>query len=74
MLQGIKDIIGVYEDIPAPDMNTDARVMAWAFDEYSKVKGFSPGIVTGKVRPRAHPVWPSCQRALQQPSQRHTLC
>eukprot|EP00983_Pelagomonas_calceolata_P019308 607069-Pelagomonas_calceolata.AAC.6 len=29
----IKEIIGVYEDIPAPDMNTDARVMAWFFGE-----------------------------------------
>jgi glutamate dehydrogenase/leucine dehydrogenase len=31
--QAIKEIIGVYEDIPAPDMNTDARVMAWFFGE-----------------------------------------
>lgn len=30
-------------------MNTDARVMAWIFDEYSKFCGFSPGVVTGKV-------------------------
>ena len=29
-------------------MNTDARVMAWIFDEYSKYCGFSPGVVTGK--------------------------
>lgn len=28
-MQAIKEIIGTYEDIPAPDMNTDARVMAW---------------------------------------------
>lgn len=49
-LKGIKEIIGPYEDIPAPDMNTDARVMAWIFDEYSKFYGFSPGVVTGKVR------------------------
>lgn len=107
--QAIKEIIGTYEDIPAPDMNTggwprggggadgrqsprgterggpprvphapigstysasaartshdthicgasvppvppDAKVMAWFFDEYSKYKGFSPGVVTGKVR------------------------
>jgi glutamate dehydrogenase/leucine dehydrogenase len=46
--QAIKEIIGPSEDIPAPDMNTDARVMAWFFDEYSKYKGFSPGVVTGK--------------------------
>lgn len=30
-------------------MNTDGKVMAWFFDEYSKYKGFSPGVVTGKV-------------------------
>lgn len=49
-LQAIKEIIGPSEDIPAPDMNTGAREMAWFFDEYSKYKGFSPGVVTGKVR------------------------
>jgi len=48
VLQEIKGVIGPYEDIPAPDMNTDARVMAWFFDEYSKYCGFSPGVVTGK--------------------------
>lgn len=35
-VQSMKDFIGPYEDIPAPDMNTDARVMSWIFDEYSK--------------------------------------
>lgn len=48
LVQAIKDVIGPYEDIPAPDMNTDARVMAWFFDEYSKIRGFAPGVVTGK--------------------------
>ena len=42
-------MIGPQEDIPAPDMNTDGRVMAWFFDEYSKFEGFSPAVVTGKV-------------------------
>lgn len=41
-------VIGVHEDIPAPDMGTDGRVMGWMFDEYSKYLGFSPGIVTGR--------------------------
>jgi hypothetical protein len=50
--QAIKEIIGPSEDIPAPDMNTGAREMAWFFDEYSKYKGFSPGVVTGKVGTR----------------------
>ena len=49
LLQSIKDVIGPHEDIPAPDMNTGAREMAWFFDEYSKFGGFSPGVVTGKV-------------------------
>ena len=48
-VQSIKDVIGPHEDIPAPDMNTGAREMAWFFDEYSKFAGFSPGVVTGKV-------------------------
>lgn len=48
LVQAIKEIIGPAEDIPAPDMNTGAREMAWFFDEYSKYKGFSPGVVTGK--------------------------
>lgn len=44
----IKEVIGPTLDIPAPDMNTDARVMGWIMDEYSKFNGFSPGVVTGK--------------------------
>ncbi len=47
--QAIKDVIGPQEDIPAPDMNTDGRVMSWFFDEYTKFEGFSPAVVTGKV-------------------------
>ncbi len=43
-----KDVIGPTTDIPAPDVNTDARVMGWIMDEYSKYAGFSPGVVTGK--------------------------
>mmetsp|Transcript_3026 Transcript_3026/g.8249 ORF Transcript_3026/g.8249 Transcript_3026/m.8249 type:complete len:372 (-) Transcript_3026:776-1891(-) len=48
LVVAIKEVIGTYEDIPAPDMNTGAREMAWFFDEYSKYKGFNPGVVTGK--------------------------
>lgn len=47
-IQKIYEIIGPYEDIPAPDVNTNAQVMAWIMDEYSKIKGFTPAIVTGK--------------------------
>ena len=42
-------IIGPEIDIPAPDMYTDERVMAWMMDTYSMMKGFTvPGVVTGK--------------------------
>ncbi len=44
----ISEVIGPTEDIPAPDMNTNAGVMAWIFDQYSRRNGFSPGVVTGK--------------------------
>src|ERR671923_41977 len=36
-------------DIPAPDVYTDAQVMAWIMDTYSMIHGHSaPGVVTGK--------------------------
>ena len=41
--------IGPERDIPAPDVGTDASVMAWIFDTYSMNKGHSVlGVVTGK--------------------------
>jgi glutamate dehydrogenase (NAD(P)+) len=46
--QRIADCIGPHVDIPAPDMGTNAQTMAWIVDEYSKFKGWSPGVVTGK--------------------------
>jgi glutamate dehydrogenase (NAD(P)+) len=45
----IEIIIGPGVDIPAPDLGTDARIMAWIMDTYSMQMGHSvPGIVTGK--------------------------
>lgn len=44
----IHDVIGPDKDIPAPDMGTDAEVMAWIMSQYSKYHGFSPGVVTSK--------------------------
>jgi glutamate dehydrogenase (NAD(P)+) len=43
------DMIGPDSDIPAPDVNTNAQVMAWMMDTYSMHRGYSvPGVVTGK--------------------------
>lgn len=45
----ISVIIGPDRDIPAPDVNTDGRVMAWIMDTVSMHRGFTvPAIVTGK--------------------------
>lgn len=48
LVQRIGQEIGPQRDIPAPDVNTDAQVMAWIMDEYSKLHGYSPAVVTGK--------------------------
>ena len=45
----LEPIIGPDSDIPAPDMGTGAREMAWIMDTYSIHRGYSvPAIVTGK--------------------------
>ena len=44
----IHDIIGPDHDIPAPDMGTNAEVMAWIMNQHNKYHGFNPGVVTGK--------------------------
>lgn len=42
-------IIGPHQDIPAPDVNTDAQIMAWMMDTYSMNLGATAtGVVTGK--------------------------
>lgn len=45
----ILPLIGPEKDIPAPDVNTNAKVMGWMMDTYSMMKGYTvPGVVTGK--------------------------
>jgi glutamate dehydrogenase (NAD(P)+) len=44
----ISHVIGVNRDIPAPDVNTNAQVMAWMMDAFSGRQGYTPAIVTGK--------------------------
>ncbi len=46
--RSMKDVFGVDTDVPAPDMNTGGREMAWIVNEYSRFKGWHPGVVTGK--------------------------
>src|SRR5438445_12782196 len=46
--QRISIVLGPYRDIPAPDVNTNAQVMAWILDEYSSRHGYTPAAVTGK--------------------------
>jgi len=42
-------IIGPHQDIPAPDVNTNAQIMAWMMDTYSmNVGATATGVVTGK--------------------------
>ncbi len=47
-VQKIHREIGPSLDIPAPDVGTNAQIMAWIQDEYSKIYGYSPAVVTGK--------------------------
>ena len=44
----LHEVIGPDTDIPAPDMGTDYRAMAWIMNEYGKFEGFNPACVTGK--------------------------
>jgi glutamate dehydrogenase (NAD(P)+) len=43
--------LGPNIDVPAPDVGTNSEVMAWIYDEYSKINGVSFSVVTGK------PLW-----------------
>lgn len=48
-VRAISQIVGPTKDIPAPDVFTNAQIMAWMMDEYSEIREFeSPGFITGK--------------------------
>lgn len=48
-IRAIADFIGPFRDIPAPDVYTDERIMAWILDEYERIKRkHVPAAVTGK--------------------------
>jgi glutamate dehydrogenase (NAD(P)+) len=44
----IHRFMGPFRDIPAPDVNTNAQVMAWILDEFSSRHGYTPACVTSK--------------------------
>ena len=47
--KSMRDVFGVNKDIPAPDMGTSGREMAWILDEFNKMHGEDmPGVITGK--------------------------
>jgi glutamate dehydrogenase (NAD(P)+) len=47
--RSMRDVFGVDKDVPAPDMNTSGREMAWIVDEFSRIRGQQePGVITGK--------------------------
>jgi glutamate dehydrogenase/leucine dehydrogenase len=48
-IRAIADYIGPFKDIPAPDVYTDERTMAWILDEYERIRReHAPAVVTGK--------------------------
>lgn len=48
-VSGIYNVIGPKKDIPAPDVNTNAQIMAWMTDQYSLLSNdYNPGVFTGK--------------------------
>ena len=47
-IRSIARVIGPMTDIPAPDVNTGSREMGWMVDEYGRMFGDTPAILTGK--------------------------
>ncbi|MBP6981933.1 Glu/Leu/Phe/Val dehydrogenase [Candidatus Gracilibacteria bacterium] len=48
-VQKLYKYIGPFDDVPAPDVNTNGEIMSWMVDEYSKLVGhWAPGAFTGK--------------------------
>jgi len=47
-MRAIADVIGPTVDVPAPDVNTNPKIMAWMADEYARRYGPHPAVITGK--------------------------
>ena len=51
-MRAISHVVGIDIDVPAPDVYTNATVMAWMMEEYAAVAGHrEPGVITGKPVP-----------------------
>ena len=46
--RSLVNVLGHHRDIPAPDMGTNSKTMAWLMDEFHRLEGFQPACVTGK--------------------------
>ncbi|WP_372508856.1 Glu/Leu/Phe/Val family dehydrogenase [Pseudalkalibacillus decolorationis] len=48
-IRELEPVIGPEKDIPAPDVNTDQKIMGWMLDEFDRLRGHNvPGFITGK--------------------------
>ena len=48
-MRAVSRFIGLKQDVPAPDVNTNPQIMAWMLDEYEVLTGkHEPGVITGK--------------------------
>lgn len=48
-MRNVSPYVGITQDVPAPDVNTNAQTMAWMLDEYETLTGHrEPGVITGK--------------------------
>jgi glutamate dehydrogenase (NAD(P)+) len=48
-MRAISRYVGLTQDVPAPDVNTNPQIMAWMLDEYEVLAGHrEPGVITGK--------------------------
>jgi len=51
-MRNVARFVGLTQDVPAPDVNTNPQLMAWMLDEYELIIGHrEPGVITGKPLP-----------------------
>jgi glutamate dehydrogenase (NAD(P)+) len=48
-MRAVSRFVGLKQDVPAPDVNTNPQIMSWMLDEYEVLNGIhEPGVITGK--------------------------